>query len=147
MKVIPQLQSNLNLSHLTAVTVPSATRVNYPLEHVTVFIDPLDATKEFTLGNHFCVVTLVGIAVAGEVVAGVMHQPFEGPAGRTMWGWIGVGAHVPSLHTPSRDKLVLCTTRLHSTPEIDVGYTLQCPNKANNCHLTGSIRKVIISRG
>jgi 3'(2'), 5'-bisphosphate nucleotidase len=117
--VPPLLQSNLNLSHLTEVTVPSTTPVNYPLEKVTVFIDPLDATKEFTLGNHFCVVTLVGIAVDGETVAGVMHQPFEGPTGRTMWGWIGVGAHVPSLKTVKRDKLVLCTTRLHSTPEID----------------------------
>lgn len=78
--VPPLLQSNLNLSHLTEVTVPSTTPVNYPLEKVTVFIDPLDATKEFTLGNLFCVVTLVGIAVDGETVAGVMHQPFEGKA-------------------------------------------------------------------
>jgi hypothetical protein len=85
-----------------------------------VFIDPLDATKEFTLGNHFCVVTLVGIAVDGEALAGVMHQPFEGTAGRTMWGWVGVGADVPFALTPPRDRLVLCTTRLHSTPEIDV---------------------------
>jgi 3'(2'), 5'-bisphosphate nucleotidase len=47
-----------------------------PLEELCVYIDPLDATKEFTLGKTECVMTLIGITHRGVPVAGVMHQPF-----------------------------------------------------------------------
>jgi 3'-phosphoadenosine 5'-phosphosulfate (PAPS) 3'-phosphatase len=51
------------------------------VEDVCVYIDPLDATKEYTLGRTWCVMTLIGITVKGVPVAGVMHQPFEGEEG------------------------------------------------------------------
>jgi 3'-phosphoadenosine 5'-phosphosulfate (PAPS) 3'-phosphatase len=36
-----------------------------PIEDICVYIDPLDATKEYTLGNLEAVMTLIGIAVRG----------------------------------------------------------------------------------
>jgi len=52
------------------------------LDKVCVYIDPLDATKEYTLGRVMCVMTLIGITVDGVPVAGVMHQPFANDGGR-----------------------------------------------------------------
>ena len=46
------------------------------LEDLTVWVDPLDGTKEFTQGLLDHVTVLVGIAVGSEAVAGVIHQPY-----------------------------------------------------------------------
>ncbi|XP_055351012.1 putative inositol monophosphatase 3 isoform X2 [Paramacrobiotus metropolitanus] len=66
---------------------------------VAVWIDPLDGTKEFTAGLYECVTVLVGIAVKGRPVAGVIHCPF--PEGRTYWAWEGKGvcSHLKHVHT------------------------------------------------
>eukprot|EP01116_Phalansterium_solitarium_P024551 TRINITY_DN9020_c0_g1_i1.p1 TRINITY_DN9020_c0_g1~~TRINITY_DN9020_c0_g1_i1.p1 ORF type:complete len:312 (+),score=76.10 TRINITY_DN9020_c0_g1_i1:144-1079(+) len=67
-----------------------------PLAELCVFIDPLDGTREFVRGNWASVTTLIGIAVRGLPVAGVIGQPF-GPLGngeaRTVYGMPGVGLH------------------------------------------------------
>jgi 3'-phosphoadenosine 5'-phosphosulfate (PAPS) 3'-phosphatase len=63
-----------------------------PLDDVCVYIDPLDATKEYTLGKTWCVMTLIGITLRGLPIAGVMHQPFgDGERGRTVYGMQGFG--------------------------------------------------------
>ena len=46
------------------------------LEDLTVWVDPLDGTKEFTQGLLDHVTVLVGIAVGSQAVAGVIHQPY-----------------------------------------------------------------------
>ena len=52
-----------------------------PLEAITVFVDPLDGTREFVEGRVHNVQTLVGIAVRGEARA----------SGRRLWnGTVGV---------------------------------------------------------
>lgn len=57
------------------------------LRRQIVYVDPLDGTKEFASGAVDGVTTLIGIALDGHPVAGVIHQPFYVPdAGRTIWG-------------------------------------------------------------
>ena len=45
---------------------------------LTVWVDPLDATKEYTEGHLDHVTVLIGIAFGDDAVAGVIHQPFYG---------------------------------------------------------------------
>ena len=34
---------------------------------------------------------LIGISLRGVAVGGVIHQPFLGPIGRSVWGMLGIG--------------------------------------------------------
>lgn len=99
---------------------------NVNMSDIVIYIDPLDATREFTLGNTHCVITLIGISIKGEAVAGVMHQPFVGEHGRTMWGVNGFGVVddtcadvITGPRTPSSGKIRLVTTASHSSPAVD----------------------------
>lgn len=46
------------------------------LQDVVVFVDPLDATKEYTKGDLEPVTTLIGIAFKGKPIGGVISRPF-----------------------------------------------------------------------
>jgi len=109
---------------------------------LTVFVDPLDATKEFVLGNAFCVVTLIGIAENGVPIAGVMYQPFVGSDGTMYWALVGVGAGpgkpwsdegskriAAQQQQQGKEDLVLVTSRLHNTPLIDAAIAKIKPDK------------------
>ena len=48
------------------------------LKEFTVWVDPLDATKEYSEGFLDHVTVLIGIALGKKAVAGVIHQPFYG---------------------------------------------------------------------
>lgn len=75
---------------------------------VTVFVDPLDGTNEFAAGARECVTCLMGVAVDGSPVVGIIGQPFFERdetnandanandaffqrAGRVVWGGRGIG--------------------------------------------------------
>ena len=72
-----------------------------PMKAVTVWIDPLDATQEYTEGDEDpellqYVTVMLCIAVKGEPIAGVIHQPYDNNGkptshGVTKWAWVGHG--------------------------------------------------------
>ncbi|RCN41893.1 inositol monophosphatase family protein [Ancylostoma caninum] len=91
--------------------------INY--EQVVVWVDPLDGTSEVAVAvkNKNAalleqVTVLIGIAYHGRPVAGVIHQPYHGGAGRTIWAIRGCGVHgiVPA---PAQSAKVVVTTRSH----------------------------------
>lgn len=89
-------------------------------EDVVIWVDPLDGTSEYTQGLLDHVTVLIGIAVQGKAVGGVIHQPFfnyngsDSGLGRTMWGMIGLGVFGFSQVKPPEGQRILTTTRSHS---------------------------------
>lgn len=64
-------------------------------EDVTVWIDPMDATKEYIENLTVYTTVMIGIAVKGKPVIGVIRKPFKDS---TYWGinWQGVFSTVAS---------------------------------------------------
>jgi len=93
------------------------------MEDLTVWVDPLDGTKEYTQGLLDHVTVLIGIAVGKESVAGVIHQPYwnyksadpNAVVGRTFYGLIGSGVYGLSPVPPPADQRIVTTTRSHGT--------------------------------
>ncbi len=110
------------LDLIDLLRVPSELR-EVPMDEVCVFIDPLDATKEYTQGRTWCVMTLIGITHKGVPVAGVMHQPFAQTGdeeGHAVFGLKGYGVEglIRKPHAAG-DGVVAVTTLSHSSAALD----------------------------
>lgn len=82
----------LESSHMESIAqweicIPKGVAFN--LKDLTVFIDPLDGTKELLAGNRHAVTTLLGICVSGKPILGTIHQPLTEDR-RTVWGGVGI---------------------------------------------------------
>ncbi|XP_056600446.1 inositol monophosphatase 3 [Triplophysa dalaica] len=80
-------------------------------ERITVWIDPLDATQEYTENLRKYVTTMVCVAVDGDPVIGVIHKPFTG---YTAWGFVGKGASVAPRASYNTNSPKVIVSRSHS---------------------------------
>lgn len=63
-------------------------------EDAIVWIDPLDGTRDFAKGNMRVVTTIIGLAVKGRAVAGIVHKPVydhDTAKGETFFGSLETG--------------------------------------------------------
>ena len=75
---------------------------------------------------------MVGIAVGGKPVGGVIHQPFyekEGILGRTIWGIPGVGIGGIKVTKPKEGVIYITTTKSHSSPKVEETLAAFKPNE------------------
>ncbi|XP_056149310.1 inositol monophosphatase 3 [Lampris incognitus] len=82
-----------------------------PAESITVWIDPLDATQEYTENLLQYVTTMVCVAVEGKPVLGVIHKPFTG---YTAWAFVGQGSNVRPRSSYSVSPPKVIVSRSHA---------------------------------
>lgn len=82
-----------------------------PAESITVWIDPLDATQEYTENLVKYVTTMVCVAVDGKPVIGVIHLPFTG---FTAWGFVDQGSNMSPRSSYSVSPPKVIVSRSHS---------------------------------
>ncbi|XP_019854107.1 PREDICTED: putative inositol monophosphatase 3 isoform X1 [Amphimedon queenslandica] len=101
-------------------------------DDIAVWIDPLDATKEYTEGGTNpellkYVTVMVCITVSDEPIASVIHQPFvkdtNGRQGITYWAWVdhGVSPNLEGIKSsPNTNTIRVISSRSHSGDVIKV---------------------------
>ena len=107
---------------------------------VLVWIDPLDATKEYSEKLLNYVTTMVCVTVQGKPVIGVVHKPFTG---ETFWAWSGHGhnfKHVPK--TSDQRAPIITVSRSHAG-DVNETATAAFGDKINVISAGGAGYKVI----
>lgn len=82
-----------------------------PAESITVWIDPLDATNEYTENLVHYVTTMVCVAVNGKPIIGVIHKPFTG---YTAWAMVDGGSNVKRRSEYNEKSPTIIVSRTHS---------------------------------
>lgn len=87
-------------------------------DDITVWIDPLDATKEFTENLLQYVTTMVCVAVKGKPVMGVIYRPFESRQNSSLfWTWTNhaISRNLQVLHKLEDEQPpILIVSRSHA---------------------------------
>uniref|UniRef100_A0A5S6R599 3'(2'),5'-bisphosphate nucleotidase 1 n=1 Tax=Trichuris muris TaxID=70415 RepID=A0A5S6R599_TRIMR len=120
------------------------------LNELVVWVDPLDGTYEFTMGHVNHVTIMIGVALNGKPVAGVIHQPYaeehQGAnmgKGRTVWALRSAGVKGDlTLTSPPSDKLVIVTTRSHGNELLERTLKALKPNEI--CKVGGAGHKALM---
>lgn len=127
------------------------------MEDLTVWVDPLDGTKEYTEGHLDHVTVLIGIALGDQAVAGVIHQPYfnyknsSEKLGRTIFAVLGAGVDGYNLYDktqrfikkdPPSESKIITTTRSHSTGL--VGETIDVLKPTEILRVGGAGHKVLL---
>ncbi|XP_032093953.1 Golgi-resident adenosine 3',5'-bisphosphate 3'-phosphatase [Thamnophis elegans] len=81
-----------------------------PAESVTIWIDPLDATQEYTENLSQYVTTMVCAAVDGKPVIGVIHKPFSE---YTAWAMVNGGSNVQPRSSYNERTPTIIVSRSH----------------------------------
>ncbi|XP_018427835.1 PREDICTED: inositol monophosphatase 3 [Nanorana parkeri] len=84
---------------------------SFPTESITVWIDPLDATHEYTENLVNYVTTMVCVAVDGKPVIGVIHKPFTH---YTAWAMVEGGSNVKRRESYNKKSPSIIVSRSHS---------------------------------
>jgi len=141
------MTDKLNVHDLDSVKINVPTV--YPISDLTLYIDPIDATKEFTEGYYSNVTILIGIAYKSDPIAGVVYQPWSEDKvnslpGLLVWGIVGHGIDGSLVHTREFDidKLIVATTRSHLSDIITEG--LQKLKPAQVLRVGGCGYKILI---
>uniref|UniRef100_A0A146MKQ2 inositol-phosphate phosphatase n=1 Tax=Fundulus heteroclitus TaxID=8078 RepID=A0A146MKQ2_FUNHE len=80
-------------------------------DSLTVWIDPLDATQEYTEKLVKYVTTMVCVALEGKPLIGVIHQPFTG---FTAWAMVGQGTNMATRSSYNLNPPKVIVSRSHS---------------------------------
>ena len=108
---------------------------SFPLTELVVWIDPLDATQEYTEGLVQYVTTMVCVAYKGQPVMGVVHKPFEKKMDsksrwrsrlrpsrtqfETYWAWKDVG-HSASIQRLLKSRAQQRANRMSSPSDLNI---------------------------
>ncbi|XP_062978161.1 Golgi-resident adenosine 3',5'-bisphosphate 3'-phosphatase isoform X1 [Elgaria multicarinata webbii] len=79
-------------------------------DSVTMWIDPLDATQEYTENLRQYVTTMVCAAVDGKPVIGVIHKPFSG---YTAWAMVKGGSNIKARSSYDEQTPTIIVSRSH----------------------------------
>ena len=66
----------VNIDLIPANLLPEDIR-QIDLEEITIWVDPLDGTKNFVKGDVLGVTSIIGICRAGRPILGIIHHPFD----------------------------------------------------------------------